>query len=169
MVKSAEASAIEMREKTIVADEGVTKLPVDLEKIAEDLGVKITYADLKPNIDGFILKEAGKEACIYVNQNHDEHRKRFTIAHELGHFWSHKDEDGEYGYVDYRDEMSSTGKDPKERYANSFAAELLMPEKYMLIAWARGDSIKKLRRTLNVSESALGNRLINLGLLGDTR
>lgn len=167
MVTPAEAAAIEMREQTLVADEGVTKLPIDLHKIADDLGVEIKYADLKPNIDGFILRESGKNACIYVNQNHNEHRKRFTIAHELGHYWDHRDDQGEYGYVDYRNEMSSTGRDPKERYANSFAAELLMPAKYILVAWARGDSIKKLRKTLNVSEAALGHRLINLGLLGD--
>lgn len=46
-------------------------------------------------------------------------RRRFTVAHELAHALFHSDQP----YV-----LSGVGKDPRERFADSFAGEFLMPQ-----------------------------------------
>lgn len=142
-------------------------VPIDPQQIAETFGLKVCEVPLQSNVSGFLLKKDGNPATIYVNQHDSDNRKRFTIAHEIGHFWYHRQDpdDDEYGYVEYRDDLSSRGTDSVERWANAFAAELLMPAQYVRVAWARGDSVAKIQNELKVSEAALSHRLAKLGLL----
>jgi Zn-dependent peptidase ImmA (M78 family) len=65
---------------------------------------------------------------IGVNASHPSARRRFTIAHELGHvlLLAHDDLHVD-GKLMLRDATSSQGNDRREIEANAFAAELLMP------------------------------------------
>ncbi len=65
---------------------------------------------------------------IGVNANHPIARRRFTIAHELGHvlLLAHDDLHVD-GNLILRNATSSQGIDRREIEANAFAAELLMP------------------------------------------
>mgnify|MGYP006435527497 CR=1 FL=1 len=110
---------------------------VNVEKIAESMGVevlKLNFSD--DNLSG-ILKKIGKSGkpVIAVNSNHSKERRRFTIAHEIGHFILHNfdtihiDSDSR---MYFRDGKSSLGSDIKEIQANQFAAELLMPERFLV-------------------------------------
>jgi Zn-dependent peptidase ImmA (M78 family) len=76
-----------------------------------------------------LIKRAGEDAEIYVQAADSENRQRFTCAHELGHYVKRTAEEGEreWEYVEKRDLLSSEGTNAEERYANSFAAALLMP------------------------------------------
>lgn len=71
----------------------------------------------------------------------------------------------------YRNTQSSTGELLKEREANSFAAALLMPRNLILMAIdnltddEQDDFVQSLARKFKVSESAMGVRLSNMGLL----
>ena len=53
----------------------------------------------------------------------------------------------------------------EEMAADQFAAELLMPEKYIRLMWANNKSIAEIQNALNVSDDMLGQRLLNLGLI----
>jgi len=53
-----------------------------------------------------------------------EGRRRFTIAHELGHWELHEDHSQ---FLCSESDMRDYGRSPLEREANCFAAELLMP------------------------------------------
>src|SRR3954470_4270018 len=68
---------------------------------------------------------------IGINSSHPETRKRFTIAHEMGHLVLHQLDqvhvDKQF-LVKLRDDISSQAIDPHEIEANAFAAALLMPE-----------------------------------------
>ena len=69
----------------------------------------------------------GKKGIIVVNSKVNYiPKKRFTIAHELGHFRLHKNTTlygrNKESFLDFND------KDSQESDANIFAAELLMPE-----------------------------------------
>ncbi|RME85388.1 MAG: ImmA/IrrE family metallo-endopeptidase [Zetaproteobacteria bacterium] len=93
------------------------------------------------------------------------HRKRFTIAHELGHLaLGHARLGEEYKR---RDWLSSLGVDEEERDANLFAAEFLMPAQFVEKAFYHDEikDIAELARLFFVSEVAMLNRLQSLGLL----
>jgi Zn-dependent peptidase ImmA (M78 family) len=111
---------------------GISKLPVDVTKIAEILGLNIKYQPYDDNFSGLLIRH-GNEATIGVNSVHHENRRRFTIAHEIGHFLLHKgdlilDKDIR---VNYRGAVNEHVDYEKEREANMFASELLMPTKLL--------------------------------------
>jgi Zn-dependent peptidase ImmA (M78 family) len=99
-------------------------------------------------------------------------RQRFTIAHELGHFFLHSRDEHvtKAPMVMLRSGASSTGLISEEIQANQFAAELLMPreavgllvEEYDIID---DDVIDSLACNFEVSPQAMAIRLGKLGYI----
>jgi Zn-dependent peptidase ImmA (M78 family) len=111
-------------------------VPVDPARIAEALGIELRLETVDVGLSGFLLREQkNNRVVIGVNLRHHPNRRKFTIAHELGHYLLHEAatvhlDERKPGYiVQRRDGKSSTGEDVFEREANLFAAELLMPAK----------------------------------------
>ncbi|MGN6557558.1 MAG: ImmA/IrrE family metallo-endopeptidase [Solirubrobacterales bacterium] len=146
----------------VLAEYWGDSVPVDPARIAHKMGIRVENAYLDADVAGAIEKRHGGDVRIYLNAEDHSNRKRFTCAHEIGHFVQHGDEDFEF--VDYRDMTASLGVDADERYANSFAAALLMPEKEVRRLHALGMSQRDMKEVFGVSEAALVNRLKNLGL-----
>jgi Zn-dependent peptidase ImmA (M78 family) len=152
--------------------------PVDVERLAESLGINVQYQPADEDLSGFILRNRKKRGTVIgVNSTHHPNRQRFTIAHEIGHFLLHDQEDfhvdrEDCGFVvRRRNEESSTGEDTDEKEANLFAAELLMPVAFLDQDIADLDDanlldedvLSPLARKYRVSSQALAFRLANLG------
>ena len=133
---------------------GGDELPVPVESIAEDLLALAVVVRDDLRVSGMLLPH---ERRIYVRADEPEPRRRFTIAHELGH-WICQCLEGTQQPVYCRAE--EIGVDPEaralEREANIFAANLLMPEP--AVRAAAGEN------RFGVSDEALAWRLYNLGL-----
>lgn len=102
------------------------------------------------------------------------HRRRFALAHELGHYLLHYGESRVFvdsPTVFSRDGIAAQGVDRQEREANAFAAELLMPEQ-VLVGMIRQQpldafderAVQSLAVKFGVSAHALTIRLTVLGL-----
>jgi Zn-dependent peptidase ImmA (M78 family) len=96
-------------------------------------------------------------------------RRRFTIAHEVGHFVLHAARADAAAVfcrtVEVQERVERT-VDPLEREANRFAAELLMPEEAVRASALRdGPDAAALAGRFGVSGLAMGWRLYNLGLV----
>ena len=141
--------------------------PVKAVPIAKTVGLRVWRAKNWSNeVSGKIQKCEGKMAkfagesgyAIFVNADHSETRRRFTIAHEIGHFLLHKDSigDGIYDDAMYRSGLQNW----QEAQANAFAADLLMPQH--LLSEAMRDqyrSIAELAKLFNVSPQAMAIRM----------
>jgi Zn-dependent peptidase ImmA (M78 family) len=114
---------------TILGDRATSNdLPIDPIAIAQELGIQVFTASLEPRVSGALTNSPGQDPVIWLNASDHPHRQRFTCAHELGHYVRRTNNgDQQFEYVDFRGPMAGTGRDPEERYANAFAAELLMP------------------------------------------
>jgi Zn-dependent peptidase ImmA (M78 family) len=137
---------------------GGAEPPVPVESIAEDLlGLIVEEGDL--DVSGVLQPE---ERRVFLNANESPQRRRFTLAHEIGH-WVCQCLEGEAAPIYCRTQDVSASADRLlEREANVFAAELLMPELLMReFALKRQASIAE---GFGVSEEAAGWRLYNLGL-----
>ena len=148
------------------------KPPVQVEEIAQNLGLKILPYDLGEKVSGVLVIKNGK-ATIGYNRTESFVRRRFTIAHELGHYFLHRTTrdlfiDKQFKVL-FRDESSSSGEIKQEQEANAFAAALLMPEellkeeiKKLDLDLADEDAIKKLATAFKVSTIAMTFRISNL-------
>lgn len=117
----------------ILREHRIRRAPVDVDKVASNYA-KVVTRPLDPEVSG-VLAPAGTGWLILVNASHSERRRRFSVAHELGHLILH-------GYTTphadraflFRDARSSEGSALEEIQANQFAAELLMPRELVLKA-----------------------------------
>ncbi|HSZ13743.1 MAG TPA: ImmA/IrrE family metallo-endopeptidase [Solirubrobacteraceae bacterium] len=140
-------------------------LPVDPFVIAQKLGIKAYAAGLDEGISGMLVKRAGEDPEIYVHASDSPNRRRFTCAHELGHYYKRSATgDTEWEYVEHRDLLTSAGNDAEEIYANKFAASLLMPREEVERRCTDGRAVPTLAFEFGVSEDAMRFRLVNLGL-----
>ena len=152
---------------------GVNTAPVPVEQVANHLGIKIDSADLGEDCSGVLVRN-GNRAIIGVNRGHHSNRRRFSIAHEIAHFWLHNgDTYVDKGYcVHFRDLESGSGTKLEEMEANAFAAALLMPASWVKDAFKQqpfelteDDSLKILANKFKVSTQAMTYRLMNLQLI----
>ena len=116
-------------------------------------------------IDGAIRRKP--VPTIYVNAQQASGRRRFTIAHELGHAVLHAADLEEDGFVDFRGDFNyGLGGSGREAEANEFAAHLLMPGEVFESLWAAFDgSLASVADHLGVSRAAAEVRADRLGLL----
>lgn len=169
----------------LLADSGQQYPPVDVNVLARKLHANVIEAHHNDDaLSGFLLKQPGSSpAIIGINKSHSVTRRRFTIAHELGHLLLHSfdqvhvDRSG-FSRLRLRDSRSSEGVDSEEVEANFFAVELLMPrgmlerdlEAYPDIDLHNEHSFEELLSTLakkyRVSPQALNIRLVQLGFIG---
>jgi Zn-dependent peptidase ImmA (M78 family) len=120
--------------RALIKKFGIKSPPVNVERIARSLGVKVEFAPFDDELSGMAFIKDGVPA-IGINSLHRPNRQRFTLAHELAHIVLHPDQLGKAVHVDKgslrRDRVSAEGSDLLEIQANVFAAELLMPEELL--------------------------------------
>lgn len=101
---------------------------IEIEDIAWDRGVAVIEAPLDSGEAWLIRKAGGKKGIIRVHQDiPEEGRKRFAIAHELGHWELHPNE-SQFHLITVGDLGLLYARSPSEMEANAFASELLLPE-----------------------------------------
>ncbi len=98
----------------------------DLDGVCAMLGVTVYRAelggDLARTISGAFYKHPQVGFATLVNFNMTPGRQRFTLAHELAHALLHSGDDSIVVSSQHR------VSEPRERFADAFAGEFLMPE-----------------------------------------
>jgi predicted transcriptional regulator len=145
--------------------------PVPVDDIAESyLGLLVTFAALEDGVSGMLLL---REREIRINALECElwpRRRRFTVAHEIGHWELHATE-VETDFIcrlgDVREgQEKGSPEQLREREANRFAAELLMPEERVQASVeAHGTDVAAQAERFDVSALSMAWRLYNLGYL----
>jgi Zn-dependent peptidase ImmA (M78 family) len=151
---------------------GFYNVIVDPVKLANSYNIEVKNAKfVSDDISGMLKKENGK-TTIYVNSFEPINRKRFTVAHELGHYFLNHLSDNDK-IIHRRTDFFSL--DIKEIEANAFAAALLMEQfkvkdlynKLTYIGVPIENIIVKLSDVFKVSRAAVKIRLKNLGLINE--
>ena len=162
---------IEDRARAVLREHGLASIPVDPVVLANRLGIRVNNAKFSDDSMVGMIAKRGDTVTLLVNQGDPPFRKRFTIAHELGHHFLHLLQDGEFvdGEADlfrqHWDESAAiTPQRRREIQANMFASALLMPEEDVRREWPTLRSVSGLARRFNVSEAAMGFRIDQLGL-----
>lgn len=147
-------------------------LSIDIDNILEIMHISVK----KTVLDSHSGKLDSGNSTIWVNVTESPERKRFTKAHELGHFLLHHEG------ISCREDANIYNS--KEREANNLAAKILMPEKLVFLAIELYQERKDLTdeeleqddpmtftyvlsKYLNVTMTAMKYRLESLGVLVD--
>lgn len=143
----------------------ITSLPVDLNKVLKAVDVKaILYCDAffdadSPKLrgsDGFVTKIGDKKAIYLNEQKGTTQRRRFTLAHELGHIVL----DHPINPIIYRNSEVDENQSPTEIQANIFARDLLMPAG--VLAKLHVTTVDEIMQICNVSYTSAQIRLERL-------
>nr|WP_223215656.1 ImmA/IrrE family metallo-endopeptidase [Agrobacterium deltaense] len=119
---------------------------VDLAKVCKALGIDLTYSDSAiTDADGLqILGTANFDSrTIEIYSHQDGNQKRFTLCHEIGHFFLRHDQYLRSDKILARDlEISDEGENTfnyerLEFQANAFAADLILPYEAFIRALAK--------------------------------
>ena len=145
------------------------KVPVDVVKIAKSYGINVYVAELNNEISGAIRYNSEADNFeILVNKNNAETRQRFTIAHELGHYFFHRDmlksSDVHIDTLYRATTQTNTNTKEQEKEVDYFAGALLM-NRMAIEKLIDNYSVADLAELFKVSSSAMVVRLDILGLL----
>ncbi len=145
---------------------GDRSIPVDPIFIARQLGIDVYEATLPDAVSGAIIKDKGKDPVIVLSKTDSDKRKRFSCAHEIGHYvWRTSNGEETYEYVDLRSGSAHAGDKEEEIYANRFAASLLMPAEEVERMHKKGIPSFIMAQKFGVSDDAMAFRLKNLRLI----
>ena len=97
---------------------------IDIEAIAFDRSATVLQGQLT-GCEAMIIG-AGDKATITVNEKSSPQRQRFSIGHELGHWFKDRGKVGNLCSKHDMDSPSGAGKS-REVIANEYASELLLP------------------------------------------
>lgn len=123
----------------LLAKYNITEPPIKVEEIAKQklniIVVRRPYKAENKLAAMLIRDEDSGKVIIALNGDHNKEKQRFSIAHEIGHFLLHPAEklfvDREFS-VEYRDSRAAIGKHIKEIEANRFAANFLVPKRFLV-------------------------------------
>lgn len=160
--------------------------PIDVQHIAEeieDLDVQettdLTGVDGAPSLppgatlSGLLVPSARRVWVNALEAQRSAGRRRFTIAHELGHWRLHCDSIEVHMRFCRSEEVGATEAEARaastiEREANRFAAALLMPDELLREEAPRHRlNVQVLAERFDVSGAAMQVRLESLNLLPD--
>ncbi|MBS2962879.1 ImmA/IrrE family metallo-endopeptidase [Actinocrinis puniceicyclus] len=145
---------------------GVDSGPLlDLQGAVEKVGLLAFSFDLGPSvIDGGYVR-VGDIGVALVNGTADPGRRRFNLAHELGHHLLADEYTADFGV--------GTARDDRESLINAFAAHLLMPGPSLRARWTQLSAgcedfrtrLIVLAAEYRVSWSAAVSQALTLGLI----
>jgi hypothetical protein len=117
------------------------------------------------NCDGRLVMKNGRSIVSVDSQIEFPQRKRYILAHELGHILMHSDHEASFSDDDTTIEGYKKG--PQEKEANDFAGEVLMPEQlFRSHCFKRKfspDLIRELSEKFNTSITSIVYRFVELG------
>src|ERR1700675_3015601 len=121
----------ELQAHEVITKLQISSLPVDPFAIADRRDIAHQEKpSLAPGISGCLMKVGDAFGILYSSRFASEGFKRFTVAHELGHYFlpGHIEALFGNGRQCHYSQSGFTSDDKYEREADSFAAGLLMPK-----------------------------------------
>ena len=153
--------------EALVAELGILEPPVDPFLIAKEHGIQVEAKP--PDVEGgsgMLLRHGNDFLIVYAKDSRGEGFQRFSIAHELGHYFlpGHCDQLLRAGV--HASRAGQGVADPYEQEADAFASGLLLPRALLQPFVRRGDLgldlLLYLASTFGTSLTATAIRLAEL-------
>jgi Zn-dependent peptidase ImmA (M78 family) len=147
--------------KKLLKDSKQTVVPVSLYRVIEYLqtqyNLDVKRIEIGERVSGLLVLCKGVDkdfVTIGFNGKHSWCRRRFTIAHEIGHLL--------LGHVCSKNQEDESHN---ETEANVFAGELLVPTTLVKLDYKKTPNLQKLSMLYRVSEMTLTLKLMDAHLI----
>lgn len=141
----------------ILIDYKVKELPISVSALCDQMSIILRLYESTDGNDGCCGIRFGKPR-IFVNKNCSIERRRFTIAHEIGHILC-----GHVGKFELVNREPSARDNPIEQEANVFASRLLAPA---CVLWGCGvKTAEDIQRLCGISQQAAEYRMERMRIL----
>ncbi|HUX22353.1 MAG TPA: ImmA/IrrE family metallo-endopeptidase [Spirochaetia bacterium] len=155
-----------VREKArkLLKDSKQLAAPIDLERICRLLGFQyIEVQHFPASLSALCIEQEGTKYAA-VNGSHHPHRKRFSLAHELGHWVLGHTRSYSQSAVSIDNPPDphelNRASQQEESEANEFAGELLVPLTQLKSELSKGKNLEQLSSHFNVSTQVVTIRMI---------
>ncbi len=145
----------------VIKNAGIIEVPISLQRIIEHLqtirDLSVYRINIGEKVSGILVNCKTVDAeysAIGFNENHPWCRRRFTIAHEIGHLLMG------HACTNNQDDGSHN-----EREANLFAGELLVPTKFIKKDFPKMNNLQELSKLYRVSTQVLTIKLMDTRLV----
>lgn len=146
----------------LLQNAGVAREPISLRDVVSALNLEVVRVAGEPFSCEAALEPVGDGHRIVLRGESSERRRRFTIAHEIGHFVLHA-----HRLAPERGGRADGTWRLQEHEADQFAADLLMPEDLVRqAALEHGPDAARLADRFDVSRQAMQVRLRAMGIAG---
>ena len=144
-----------------IAEENIIRGKVDLDGITQKKEIKIIRGKYGEYFIGELVYDSGR---FYIHLNNDllvekeVGRTRFTIAHELGHYFidNHRNIMEQGISLSHKADYTNSSKNPIELQANHFATNLLLPKQRVLKAVSNFDpGLNSIIRTKKLFDTSI--------------
>jgi hypothetical protein len=141
----------------VIREHGICTFPVEPIDIARDLDIEVVAKQAGEGVSGMLLRVGNSYGIVYAPRIDNPSAERFSIAHELGHYFL----PGHIHAVlsDSDVHVSHAGFSSGDRYeleADHFAAALLMPRQMFSAALRRaGDGIAAIEQLARICKTSL--------------
>lgn len=167
-------SRADVTARTLTDQYALGALPVDVDKVAGELGIIVARKPVDSDVTGMLLRRDG-QTIIGLNQTLPAEAQRFALAHAIGHHQIHASRPLmlDVGNRYQHGRFASLPTDREEAEANRFAAALLVPEQVVRPMAAEADFrtagqlVDLLAPRFQVSQMVMGCRLMALGIVMD--
>lgn len=144
-------------------------VPVDIFKIATDLGFDVRGAEFEEKLEGLLIVNEyvdkidgfNSNKIIAYNCSKDITTKKFIVAHELAHYIREKTNAYDKNIVvAARDHVDSYSQNTEEQRMDYIAASLLIPKKDLVQFLSNGvNTISQVAERYKVSEELAKRRM----------
>lgn len=119
-------------------------IPMLRDILEQDVGLRVFYLAIKPSkYSAMYLFDHELGGCIAINRLHPEERRRWSLAHDYGHFLAHRYKPIIFVLNNYQRVPQS------ERFADYFASYFLMPTSGLTM---RFNAISRTKDTVTVAD-----------------
>jgi hypothetical protein len=141
----------------VIRKSGISTFPVEPIDIARTLEIEVVTKHAGGGASGMLLRVGNSFGIVYAPQVDNAGFERFSIAHELGHYFLPGHIDALLSASDVHKSRAGFGSgDRYELEADHFAAALLMPRQMFSAALRRaGDGISAIERLAGSCKTSL--------------
>jgi len=152
------AKEIQYKHNSAISNPLLFRSDLFLMSIVASENIYIESYSFQNDLCGLLIIDEDETTLVF-NSHHSPERRNFTIGHELGHYFLHKND--KTRFEDRSKNMTDFNKSVIEMQANAFASHLILPTSVLVTMLNSHYHFYRISKIVKISYQALYWRIFN--------